>query len=106
MPRDDRAAGFSTGSVIGPSPSGGTAPTATAPRDEAPGSADVTAIGRGESTGPRASHRPGDRPGEDSRPGKIYRPGGDDDAAGGAAVPHEHRSRPLWRALEPYHAVV
>ena len=30
----------------------------------------------------------------------------DDDVAGAAAVPHEHRSRHLWRALEPYHAVV
>jgi len=30
----------------------------------------------------------------------------DDDAAGAAPVPQEHRSRHLWRAVEPYHAVV
>jgi len=30
----------------------------------------------------------------------------DDDVAGVAPVPQEHRSRHLWRALEPYHAVV
>src|SRR4029079_14238673 len=47
LQRVDRAAGCSTGPVIGPSPSRGKAPAATAPRDEAPGSADVTVFAGG-----------------------------------------------------------